>query len=114
LASTLAGNIKKNTITAKIRKYNSAIEASLSENNVEIVVYDNLLKCIHDNLDALYKYISIRKSAMMLDEIHMYDLYTPIVKDVYPNIDYETGKNMVLEGLAPLGEDYISIVKKDF
>lgn len=114
LASTLAGNIKKNTITAKIRKYNSAIEASLSENNVEIVVYDNLLKCIHDNLDALYKYISIRKSAMMLDEIHMYDLYTPIVKDVYPNIDYETGKNMVLEGLAPLGEDYISIVKKAF
>ena len=114
LASTLAGNIKKNTITAKIRKYNSAIEASLSENNIEMVVYDNLLKSIHENLDTLYKYINIRKRAMQLDEIHMYDLYTPIVKDVYPSIDYETGKNMVLEGLMPLGEDYISIVEKAF
>lgn len=114
LASTLNGNIKKNTITAKIRKYNSAIEASLSENNVETVVYDNLLNCIHENLDTLHKYISIRKSAMQLDEIHMYDLYTPIVKDVYPNIDYETGKKMVLEGLMPLGEEYISIVENAF
>ncbi len=114
LASTLNGNIKKNTITAKIRKYNSAIEASLSENNVETVVYDNLLNCIHENLDTLHKYISIRKSAMQLDEIHMYDLYTPIVKDVYPNINYETGKKMVLEGLMPLGEEYISIVENAF
>lgn len=114
LASTLNGNIKKNTITSKIRKYNSAIEASLSENNVETVVYDNLLNCIHENLDTLHKYISIRKSAMQLDEIHMYDLYTPIVKDVYPNIDYETGKKMVLEGLMPLGEEYISIVENAF
>jgi oligoendopeptidase F len=114
LASTLAGNIKKNTITAKIRKYNSAIEASLSENNIEIVVYDNLLKCIHENLETLYEYINIRKRAMQLDEIHMYDLYTPIVKDVYPSIDYETGKKMVLEGLMPLGEEYISIVEEAF
>ncbi|MDW2003796.1 M3 family metallopeptidase, partial [Vibrio sp. 2304] len=64
LASTLNGNIKKNIITARIRNYSSALEASLSENNVDVIVYDNLLDSIHRNLDSMHKYVEVRKKAL--------------------------------------------------
>jgi len=114
LASTLNGNIKKNIITARIRNYSSALEASLSENNVDVIVYDNLLDSIHRNLDSMHKYVEVRKKALKLDEINMYDLYTPLVENIDDSIDYEKAKNMVLEGLKPLGDEYISIVEGAF
>ena len=85
-AQALNGNTKKNIFFAKARNYNSSIEASLDENNVPVLVYDNLLNSIHDNLDSMHKYMDIRKRALGVDELHMYDLYTPIVKDVDINM----------------------------
>nr|WP_091726731.1 oligoendopeptidase F [Proteiniborus ethanoligenes] len=111
-AATLSGNVKKNIFYSKLRNYNNALEASINENNIPAEVYHNLIKAVSNNLDSLHKYVALRKKALGLDELHMYDLYTPIVKDVDMKIPYEEGKEMVLEGLNSLGEEYVSIVEE--
>lgn len=90
------------------------MSASLDQNNVAVDVYDNLIKSVHNNLKFMYKYIDIRKKALNVDELHMYDLYTPIVKNIDIEIPYEEGKDIVLKGLEPLGSEYRDIVKKGF
>lgn len=113
-AQTLSGNMKKNIFSAKVRKYNSSIEASLEQNNIPVSVYDNLIKSVHNNMDSMYRYMDIRKRALGVEDLHMYDLYTPIVKDVDFNIPYEQGKDLVIKGLSPLKEEYIDVLKKGF
>lgn len=113
-AQTLNGNTKKNIFYAKVRNYKSSIEASLDKNNIPVLVYDNLINSIQDNLDSMYKYMDIRKRALGVDELHMYDLYTPIVQDMDITMDYEEGKKLILEGLKPLGKEYESILKEGF
>lgn len=110
-AATLSGNVKKNIFYSRLRNYNSALEASINENNIPTEVYHNLIKTVGDNLSSLHKYVGLRKKALGLDELHMYDLYTPIVKDVDMTIPYEEGKSIVLKGLDKLGDEYVSIVK---
>lgn len=109
-ASTLSGNVKKNIFYSKLRNYNSALEASLDKDNIPTEVYHNLIKTVGDNLSSLHKYVSLRKKALGLDELHMYDLYTPIVKDVDMKISYEEGQQIVLKALASLGDEYVNIV----
>ncbi len=111
-ASTLSGNVKKNIFYSKLRNYNSALEASLNENNIPVEVYHNLIKTVGDNLSSLHKYVGLRKKALGLEELHMYDLYTPIVKDVDMKIPYEEGKEIVLKGIGALGDEYTSIVQE--
>lgn len=113
-ASMLNGEVKKNIFYANARKYNSSIEAALDENNVPVSVYDNLIKAVHDNFPAMHKYMKIRKRALNLDELHMYDIYTPIVKDVDMKISYDECKETILEGLKPMGEEYLGFVKEGF
>ncbi|WP_425447071.1 oligoendopeptidase F [Dethiothermospora halolimnae] len=111
-ASTLSGDVKKNIFYSKVRNYNSALEASLDQNNVSTEVYNNLIDGVHDNLPSMHKYVKLRKEVLGLNELHMYDLYTSIVKDVDMKIPYDEGKDMVVEGLKPLGSDYLNVVKK--
>ncbi|PQD95407.1 oligoendopeptidase F [Pradoshia eiseniae] len=113
-ASTLAGTVKKDNFYAKVRNYSNAREAALSANNIPESVYENLVGAIHDNLDLLHRYVRLRKKILGVEELHMYDLYTPLVKDVKMEIPYEDAKNYVLNGLAPLGEDYVSVLKEGF
>jgi len=113
-ASILNTNIKKNIFYSKVRKYNSSLEAALDEDNIPIKVYDNLLESVNDNLDKMHKYIEIRKKALDLGNIHFYDLYTPIVKEIDMDIEYEEAKEIVLKGLTPLKREYLDIVKKGF
>ena len=113
-ASSLSGDLKKNIFMSNIRNYNSSIEASLDENNIPVTVYDNLIKSVHNNLDSMYKYMEIRKRALGVDELHMYDLYTPIVKSVDFNINYEEAIEIVKKGLSPLGENYLMAVEEGF
>lgn len=113
-AATLNGDLKKNIFNSKIRNYNSSREASLDENNISLSVYDNLISSIHDNLDSMYKYMEIRKRALGVEELHMYDLYTPIVKDVDFKIPYAEGVELIKKGLAPLGEEYMEVVEEGF
>lgn len=113
-ASTLSGNVKKDNFNARVRKYDSARHAALSANNIPESVYDNLVNTVNDNLHLLHRYIKLRKKVLGLDELHMYDLYTPLVKDVKMEIKYEEAKELVIKGLAPLGEDYAKVLKEGF
>lgn len=111
-ASTLNGSVKKNIFYAKTRKYTSALEAALKSDNVPIEVYDNLISTVHENLSPLQRYVALKKKFLNLTEIHMYDLYTPLVKDVKFSISYEEGMKLVCTGLKPLGPEYANILDK--
>ncbi|MEN6462277.1 MAG: M3 family oligoendopeptidase, partial [Syntrophomonas sp.] len=97
---------------SRVRKYNSALEASLDADNVSVEVYDNLIASVHANLNYMYRYMKLRKKLLGLDELHMYDIYTPLVKEFKMEVPYEKGWEMVLAGLQPLGQEYISLLKE--
>jgi oligoendopeptidase F len=113
-ASTISGNVKKDNFNARVRKYSSARQAALAGNNIPESVYDNLVKTVNENLPLLQRYIKLRKKVLGLKELHMYDLYTPLVKDVKMEIKYDEAKEIVLKGLAPLGEQYQQVLKEGF
>ncbi|QNU66901.1 oligoendopeptidase F [Ruminiclostridium herbifermentans] len=112
LATTLTANVKKNRFYAMVRKYPSAIEASLDNDNVSVNVYNNLIETINNNLNLLDRYLKLRKKALKLDELHMYDLYVPMVEEFDKKIPYEEAKAIILEALKPLGEEYIGYLQK--
>lgn len=114
LAATLNANIKADIFNAKVRKYSSAREAALYPDNVPVDVYDNLIKAIHDNMDLMYRYIALRKKLLGLDELYMYDLYTPMIKDAAVEIPYEEAKETVKKGLHLLGKDYIEALDEGY
>ena len=114
LASTLTSNVKKNKYYSSVRKYNSSLEASLDSDNITIDVYDNLIETVNKNLPLLHRYLRLRKRALKLDELHMYDLYVPIVEQPKKHILYEDSLTMVEKGLQPLGEEYIGYLKQGF
>jgi oligoendopeptidase F len=113
-ASTLSGNIKKDNFNARVRKYESARQSALASDNIPESVYDNLVKTVNEHLPLLHRYVKLRKKVLGLKELHMYDLYTPLVKDVKMDIKYDEAKEIVLKGLAPLGEDYLNVLKEGF
>lgn len=113
-ASTLSGNVKKDNFNARIRKYDSARQAALAANNIPESVYDNLVSTVNEHLHLLHRYVKLRKKVLGLKELHMYDLYTPLVKDVKMDIPYEEAKEIVLKGLAPMGKEYVSVLKQAF
>ncbi|WP_249870113.1 oligoendopeptidase F [Oceanobacillus saliphilus] len=113
-ASTLSGNVKTHNFSAKIRNYESARQSALDNNNIPEQVYDNLVEAVHEKLPLLHRYTELRKKVLGVDELHMYDLYTPLVKDVEMKVSYEQAKDYVLNGLNPLGSDYAAILKEGF
>ncbi len=113
-AAFLDAQVKGLIFNAQARKYASTLEASLDRTEVPTAVYHNLISSVHDNLKYLHKYVELRKKLMGVDELHMYDLYTPIVGDADKEIPYEEAKQIIIKALAPLGEDYISILKEGF
>ncbi|QGU00125.1 Oligoendopeptidase F [Candidatus Syntrophocurvum alkaliphilum] len=112
LGTTLSSSVKTNIFYSKARKYNSALEASLDQDNVTVDVYENLIKTVHNNLHHLHRYMNLRKKVLEVDELHIYDLYTPLVKEYKVKIPYEKAKEIVLAGLQPLGDDYLNILKQ--
>ena len=113
-ASTLNGQVKKSVFNSKVRKYKSAREASLSSNHIPESVYDNLIGTVNKNLHLLKRYVKLRKEILGLEELHMYDLYTPIVKEVKMEIPFSKAQEYVLKGLSPLGEEYNQILQEGF
>jgi oligoendopeptidase F len=111
-AATLAGNVKSHNVYAKIRNYNSARHRALSNNHIPEKVYDQLIETIHQYLPALHRYVQLRKQVLEVDELHMYDLFTPLVKKVKVDMPYEKAKDIMVKSFAPLGEEYQSIVEK--
>lgn len=114
LASLYSGQVKKLMFHAKLRNYNSTLEAAVGANNVSPAVYDNLISTVNKNLDKLHRYVSLRKKLLGVDELHMYDIYTPMIPDSAKKISYEEAKATVLKALAPLGEDYVKVVEEGF
>lgn len=114
LAATYSANVKQEAFLSQIRKYPSSLEAHLDHSNIPSEVYTNLIDVVHENLHYMHRYVSLRKKLLGLDELHMYDLSTPIVKDLNMKISYDEAKDMVYKGLAPLGENYLSILKEGF
>jgi oligoendopeptidase F len=113
-ASTLYGAIKSEIFYAKVRNHKSAIEASLFEDDINVEVYDNLISAIDESLPTLNKYIELKKKFLELDEIHMYDLYVPLTDKYDIKIPYEEAQDILLNALAPLGEDYLNVIRKAF
>lgn len=108
LATTYNYNTKTDVITARIRNYGSAREAALSGDNIPTEVYDNLVDTVNSRLDLLHRYVEVRRKLLKLDEVHMYDMYVPLVEMPKEEIPYEKALEMMREGLAPLGEDYLN------
>ncbi|WP_186429793.1 oligoendopeptidase F [Clostridium sp. BSD9I1] len=109
IASSLTSSIKNFAFVAKTRNYKSSLEASLKPNDIQLEVYDNAIKTINDNLDSLHRYVTIKKKLLGLDEIHMYDLYVPIIDAPKSHIEFDEAVNIVKTALQPLGEEYITI-----
>lgn len=114
LAASLNANVKKNIFYARVRKYPSALEASLFSDNVPKEVYTNLIDTVHKHLPLMHRYIALRKKALQLDELHMYDLYTPLVKEMNKKIKYEEALKIVEKALQPMGKDYVDNLKTGF
>ena len=113
-AATLDAQFKSLKFFADARGYESTLAASLDATEVPTEVYHNLISAVHDNLDKMYRYVALRKKRLGVDELHMYDVYTPIVADADSVIPYETAKETVLEALAVLGKDYTDLLKEGF
>ena len=113
-ASTLYGGIKSEIFYAKTRKYESALQGSLFQDNVSVNVYNNLIDAVHENLDTLNDYIDLKKKFLGLDKINMYDLYVPLTESFDMEKPYEKAQKIILEALKPLGEEYLENVKKAF
>ncbi|MFV0344587.1 MAG: oligoendopeptidase F [Anaerocolumna sp.] len=114
LAATFSANVKKDAYMAKVKKFSSTMDMRLFGSNIPKEVYTNLITSVHDNLPLMHRYISLRKKFLKLDELHMYDLYTPIVLDADKKIDFLEAKDLVYKGLEPLGEDYRNILLEGF
>ena len=114
VAATLDSQFKQLMFFSTARGYESTIAASLDRTEVPVNVYLNLIEAVHNNLDKMYRYVALRKKMLGVDELHMYDVYTPIVADADAAITFEQAKETVLEALAVLGEDYTALLKEGF
>lgn len=113
-ASLYAGQVKQLMFYARARKYSSTLEAAVDGNNVSPEVYKNLVEAVNDNLDKMHRYVRLRKKLLELDELHMYDIYVPIVKDYDAKYTIEEAKELVLKAVEPLGTNYVNLIKKAF
>ena len=114
LAATLDAQFKQLRFFANARRYSSTLDAALDATEVPVSVYDSLIESVHANLDKMYRYVALRRRLLGVDELHMYDVYTPIVPDVAEEISFEQAKATVLDALAVLGEDYTAMLREGF
>jgi len=114
MASTLNANVNKNVFYAKARKYDSVLGMSLYGDNIPKEVYTNLIDTIHKHLPLMHRYMELRKRLLGLDELHMYDLFAPLVEEFDMEISFEDAKKTIRESLKPLGEDYLNVLQEGF
>ncbi|MDR1537675.1 MAG: oligoendopeptidase F [Clostridiales bacterium] len=114
LAAVYSASVKKDIFFSKARKYSSSMDEALSSDNIGLDVYANLIQAVKESLPALHRYIRLRKKALNLEELHMYDLYNSIIPKVETKLTFEQAKDIVAKALAPLGRDYTDAVLKGF
>ncbi|MDE7477324.1 MAG: oligoendopeptidase F [Lachnospiraceae bacterium] len=113
-AAILSAQMKQLNFFSKMRKYNSPLEAALDHTNVNPQVYYNLIDAVHENMDAMYKYVRLRKKLLKVDELHMYDLYVPMVSNAERDIPFAETKENIRAALSVLGEDYVALLDEGF
>jgi oligoendopeptidase F len=111
LGATLNSSVKSDIFYAKVRRFKTALQASLDGDNIPETVYERLIQVVHRFLPELNRYLKLRKKILGLDALHMYDLYTPLLPEYRKNFEYHEAKQLVLEGLSPLGEEYINLAR---
>lgn len=114
IAATYFGNVKKDVFLSQARKYPNCLSRALENEDVDVCVYKNLIDAVHESLPVMHRYIALRKKLLGLDEQHMYDIYAPLVSDAELKLPYEVACKLVIEGLAPLGKEYQSLLRKGF
>ena len=114
ISAVLSAQVKQLQFFAQARKYGSSLEASLDATNVPVPVYENLIEAVHENMDKMYRYVALRKKLLGVDELHMYDLYTPLLTGADKRVTIDEAKKNVYDALAPLGEDYRKVLKEGF
>lgn len=112
IATAYNYNTKTDVVTARIRKYESAKHAALSGDDVDIEVYDNLIKVVNDSLPVLHRYLNIRKKLLGVDEMKMYDVYVPLIQLPKKEVTFEDAVELANRGLAPLGDEYLERMNK--
>ncbi len=111
-ASLISTNMKELSTLAKLQKYDSAIQMSLFADDVDISVYDNLIDSVHEKINYIYEYYDLKKKILGLDELHLYDVYVPIVEEFDKKYNYEEAKEIILKVLSVFGDEYINMVKE--
>ena len=114
LSTTFKGNVDYLTSMAKIHKFDSSIEASLYDDNIDVSVYNNIINTINNHMDTIYKYFDLKKDILNLDELHLYDIYAELVGNLDKKYSFAEAKDMVFNALKPLGDDYLNILNKAF
>lgn len=114
ISATFRGNVDYLRELANLKNFNSSIEAALYDDNVDLDIYNNLVSTVNSHLDSLYKYYSLKKRALKLDELHLYDIYVPIIKESNKTYEFSEARKLVTNALSILGEDYIEIINKAF
>lgn len=113
-ATTLSAQLKQLLFFANVRKYPSTLDAALDGNEVPTEIYRNLIDAVHRSFAPMYRYVALRKKLLGVDELHMYDLYVPVVDGVEMKFTFEEAKEIALKALAPLGEDYLNLLREGF
>lgn len=113
-AATLSAQLKQLLFFANVRKYPSTLNAALDGNEVPTEIYRNLIDAVHRSFAPMYRYVALRKKLLGVDELHMYDLYVPVVDGVEMKFTFEEAKEIALKALAPLGEDYLNLLREGF
>jgi oligoendopeptidase F len=113
-AALLSAQMKQLNFFAKMRHYNSPLEAALDETDVDPKVYYNLIETVHENMEPMYRYVRLRKKLLNVDELHMYDLYAPMVKNAAKDVPFEEAKANIKEALSVLGDDYVKLLEEGF
>ena len=114
LAATLSGQVKRDIFYARSRHYGSALESALDPNNIPVSVYDSLVTTVGENLPTLHRYLALRKRLLGLDELHMYDLYVPMVREVEYRVKFSEAAEQVARAMQPLGDDYVQVLRQSF
>jgi oligoendopeptidase F len=113
-AAVLDSSVKGDIFYARARKYENSLESALDSDNISTDVYNNLINTVSDNLEPLHQYMELKKEMLELDELHIYDTYTPLIKEIDLKFEYQETKDIIKQALRPLGEDYIKTVEKGF
>ncbi|MFW5995743.1 MAG: oligoendopeptidase F [Halanaerobiaceae bacterium] len=113
-ATTLNTAVKSHIFYSRARNYDSALESSLDDDNIGVEIYNNLIATVKNNLKPLHKYVDLRQQTLPVEELHIYDLYVPLVAEIEDKIPYSEARKKIISGLKPLGDDYLKVLKEGF